>query len=97
MPERVKVGVQGAVRSVLDVGDAGGVKVEPQHVGPHAHRSPGPGPHGLTRGPLLQVLPQQLGHVGGQGLHLPLATLVAPGSQGNGGRTAVEVERLRGS
>jgi hypothetical protein len=93
VPQRVEVGEQGTVRSLDGVGYAGGFQVITEHLCGLAVAGPGPAPEGLSGGLAGEVVAQQFGHVGGQGLHLGLLALVVPGGEGDG-RGFAKVEGL---
>ena len=92
VPQGVEVRVQRTVRAGDRVGDAGRRQVAPDHLRPALARRPRAAPHGVTARPAVEVDPQQLGRVRGDGLDLGLPRLVEPGRQGDRRRRGGQVE-----
>jgi hypothetical protein len=95
MAQGVEIGIEGTIRPFDRVGDAGRGEVASEHGGGLLVRCPRSAPDGHPGRLALQVGSQQIGHVGGQGLHLQLAALVLPRSKGDG-RVLAQVEVIRG-
>jgi hypothetical protein len=89
MPQGVEVGEQRAVGPLDGIGDAGRLKVDPQHLGRVTVGPPRARPNGLLGGPAAKVGAQGLDHVRGQGLDGNAGILRAPCPQGDGGRVSV--------
>ena len=79
MPQTVEVGIERAVRSLDDVGDASGLQVEPEHV--RGVVRPPADPHGQAGLPAAEEVPQQVRNLNGERLHGGLAVLGVLGAE----------------